>query len=989
MRGHEGLVGGPAEPKGYEGGGLVSRAARLRLLREQLERPFMEQMREFLDRRPIGISARSGAAARILDEGRFKSQFETGESGGMFNPEVRAQVEQRFLGVPEETAATDRPIYGALRTGRPDESMVGAGSWVPRWQAGLNHYGDHTFLLRPEVKDRSTYTIGDSLSVAGLGRYGHNREPLPLERAYAFSETPDSGEMASKAMRVVAHPAPLDMRLERAERHLRRARQDAIDPATGEPGEGAGRVFRLDWAHEPYVETQTRGGVTTDDVQALLIPEANPPGNHRMLIHAIARERGIPVHRHEDVMRDRDLQRALGLRVTAGGAGLGAVETGFEREEEEPERYQDGGRVGVVRGLAEALVEGMAPRTRQNPRGLPMDAASRRARAESMGFDLDRRWLHGTSVPDDFKQFRLPGPEHSALSADERAVFLTRDPAAADSYLAGSQNVIANFPDESLVPLAGSDDVGRHYTRGSRVIPVVVRDQDQMAAWDMDGARYDPYHTRRAIREAQENGNPGVVMENYRDPGFITVGPFGSGARAVDHMALLDTRRVRVPHATFDPQRINSRDLLAGLGGGVAAGVAAHEGLVGGQDEAPEEYQDGGLIRRGLRAFHGSPHQFDRFRIDRVGTGEGAQAYGHGLYFAENEEVARGYRDRLSPRAQAERAAQTFLDQWQPMFRRAAQQGQRVDDEVVAEALRSGGLPEVVGLADDPEAVSIMRRLLGSDDDLRFGGVSSDTLRNFRALSDRVSAGHSPGHMYEVGIDVDPDTVLDFQRPLARQPGPVQEVVRGLGYEVAPLPSEAQIYDRARRYFNSERMGRDASEDIGARISIRNAYDQFLQGPEVFARWAADGGAENSTMRGRLGDQMQRALRTGGDVYRDLGHRTGVADQPGMVAGINPRASSQALLDAGVPGLRYRDAGSRGAAAGTDNFVTFSDEPVEIIRRYARGGLAGMDVAAGNQPGHEDEVAATAGAAQRGLAQAAQLWSAAGQVLRAHEGVVA
>ena len=50
----------------------------------------------------------------------------------------------------------------------------------------------------------------------------------------------------------------------------------------------------------------------------------------------------------------------------------------------------------------------------------------------------------------------------------------------------------------------------------------------------------------------------------------------------------------------------------------------------------------------GLRLYHGSPHDFDKFSMDKIGTGEGAQAYGHGLYFAENEGVARNYRDNLS-----------------------------------------------------------------------------------------------------------------------------------------------------------------------------------------------------------------------------------------------------------------------------------------------------------------------------------------------------
>jgi hypothetical protein len=42
-------------------------------------------------------------------------------------------------------------------------------------------------------------------------------------------------------------------------------------------------------------------------------------------------------------------------------------------------------------------------------------------------------------------------------------------------------------------------------------------------------------------------------------------------------------------------------------------------------------------------AYHGSPHDFDRFSTDAIGTGEGAQAYGWGLYFAENPAVAAGY----------------------------------------------------------------------------------------------------------------------------------------------------------------------------------------------------------------------------------------------------------------------------------------------------------------------------------------------------------
>ena len=50
----------------------------------------------------------------------------------------------------------------------------------------------------------------------------------------------------------------------------------------------------------------------------------------------------------------------------------------------------------------------------------------------------------------------------------------------------------------------------------------------------------------------------------------------------------------------------------------------------------------------GIVAYHGSPHSFDQFDTSKIGTGEGAQAYGHGLYFAGNEGVAQAYRKNLS-----------------------------------------------------------------------------------------------------------------------------------------------------------------------------------------------------------------------------------------------------------------------------------------------------------------------------------------------------
>jgi hypothetical protein len=88
----------------------------------------------------------------------------------------------------------------------------------------------------------------------------------------------------------------------------------------------------------------------------------------------------------------------------------------------------------------------------------------------------------------------------------------------------------------------------------------------------------------------------------------------------------------------------------------VTPGVAAKGGLISQDDSmnfgmsllgsglgASAVKPVGGRGILGSTVFHGSPHDFDRFSMSRIGTGEGAQAYGHGLYVAENPNVAKSY----------------------------------------------------------------------------------------------------------------------------------------------------------------------------------------------------------------------------------------------------------------------------------------------------------------------------------------------------------
>jgi len=49
-----------------------------------------------------------------------------------------------------------------------------------------------------------------------------------------------------------------------------------------------------------------------------------------------------------------------------------------------------------------------------------------------------------------------------------------------------------------------------------------------------------------------------------------------------------------------------------------------------------------------VSAYHGSPHTFDRFSTEKMGTGEGVQAFGYGLYFTSESGIAEWYARKLA-----------------------------------------------------------------------------------------------------------------------------------------------------------------------------------------------------------------------------------------------------------------------------------------------------------------------------------------------------
>jgi hypothetical protein len=194
------------------------------------------------------------------------------------------------------------------------------------------------------------------------------------------------------------------------------------------------------------------------------------------------------------------------------------------------------------------------------------------------------------------------------------------------------------------------------------------------------------------------------------------------------------------------------------------------------------------------RAYHGSPHDFDQFSNEHIGTGEGAQAYGHGLYFAGNEAVAKFYRDKLSD---GYNMAPERLEKYFTPGRVVNGYGGK--DKVVAFHKNDG-----YNWSVDVKAV-----------DKNGNEIPGERVRNHRTQpsSQDVNAAIGPGgtgKVFHVELSPKEHEYLDWDKTLKEQSPGVQAVI----HKVAPELSQANTF-----------TGRDIYHHIAANEAIRTGVE--------------------------------------------------------------------------------------------------------------------------------------------------------------------
>jgi hypothetical protein len=212
---------------------------------------------------------------------------------------------------------------------------------------------------------------------------------------------------------------------------------------------------------------------------------------------------------------------------------------------------------------------------------------------------------------------------------------------------------------------------------------------------------------------------------------------------------------------------------LLGSGPGYDAGryaanaAAPMTGLLGNQagGALPKGYarnQSGAIV------WHGSPHKFDRFDARKIGTGEGAQAYGHGLYLAESPKVAESYAKVLPSRVDT---AEWYADK---------------------------ALPQSLSRAEFDELGALGR------DMMKMGNLPAQKMQRWRELNDRkrlfddaVNEARPKSNLYKVDLPDDAIArMLDYDKPLSQQAHEIQRALMNLptSHKINPDMTGGALY---------------------------------------------------------------------------------------------------------------------------------------------------------------------------------------------------
>ena len=286
-------------------------------------------------------------------------------------------------------------------------------------------------------------------------------------------------------------------------------------------------------------------------------------------------------------------------------------------------------------------------------------------------------------------------------------------------------------------------------------------------------------------------------------------------------------------------------------------------------------------------AYHGTPYKFDKFTLDNIGAGEGAQAHGWGLYFAENKKVSEDYRERLRKGRSRGQLFKVDIPENDVLIDEQKKFDEQSD--AVKQALRS------VYKSFSKEQLQLVR------DEQKVRVRKDETLENkvYSLEHDKQEILRKRSALKTINAEKPSDSTESRFSNIKRFERGVENLHR--------LYSDEQIkrLEQDYNYLEKERSGVE-KELASIEQKIEKARQKVEEKREK-DRSVIDKSSLNKLLSGMSGDELYNGV----SIMTD-----------------SPRAASETLNAAGIKGITY-EGGQDGRA-----FVVFDDEAINILNTY-------------------------------------------------------
>lgn len=364
-------------------------------------------------------------------------------------------------------------------------------------------------------------------------------------------------------------------------------------------------------------------------------------------------------------------------------------------------------------------------------------------------------------------------------------------------------------------------------------------------------------------------------------------------------------------------------------------------------------------------AYHGSPHDFDKFQMDKIGTGEGAQAFGHGLYATDSEKISDFYKNMLKDE-------QIIHLDGKPLDSVYTEDNAENFYEYVAKKFPNATPNETDDLYNVLDNLGQGLRSIDDADAMVEFSLTPSQMRMYNKIRDDLYVPEVPeGKTYKVAIKSKLDNLLNYDTPLKDQPVAVQNAFKNIykKHIVSDDPMISELLGQGK--FTDEELkmigllpnssGAQAYRTLGEKLqqpsqitagmttdAIRsNIKNEFKSGEVAMSKLLAEEGiggmryldnSSRNTFGGRLLDIEESNGQFRARVKLDDGVRQTGMGGKGMVITKSPMFKTKEEAQKWADNAINNE---------TKNYVIFDENLLEILAKY--GIVGGVGLAAANE----------------------------------------